>query len=179
MRVIVFAGYSGAGKTPLIDALIPWLKDRGLRVSVVKHAHHGFDIDYPGKDSYRHRAAGAFEVVVASSQRLALMREFAHEAPPSVHQLIAELDSRVDWVLVEGFRHADLPKVEIWRAGQDRPPLYPGDPQVAALVTADPLPQATQLPVFAPADVVAIGTWLLAQGERFAYDPRHYLPSHA
>jgi molybdopterin-guanine dinucleotide biosynthesis protein B len=179
MKVIVFAGYSGAGKTPLIDALIPWLKGQGLRVSVVKHAHHGFDIDHPGKDSYRHRAAGAFEVVVASSQRLALMREFEHEAPPSVHQLIAEMDNRVDWVLVEGFRHADLPKVEIWRAGQDRPPLYPGDPLVAALVTADPLPQATPLPVFTPADVVAIGTWLLAQGERLDYDLRHYPPSHA
>jgi molybdopterin-guanine dinucleotide biosynthesis protein B len=171
MKAVVFAGYSGAGKTPLIDALIPWLKARGLRVSVVKHAHHGFDIDYPGKDSYRHRAAGAFEVVVASSRRLALMREFERSTPQSVHQLIAELDGGVDWVLVEGFRDADLPKVEIWRAGQDRPPLYPGDPRVAAIVSADPLPQAAGLPVFAPGDVAALGQWLLAQGDRFLYDP--------
>jgi len=178
MKVIVFAGYSGAGKTPLIDALIPLLKDRGLRVSVIKHAHHGFDIDYPGKDSYRHRAAGAFEVLVASARRLALMREFERETPPSVHQLIAELDSSVDWVLLEGFRHADLPKVEIWRAGQDRPPLYPGDPRVAALVTADAPPQATGLPVFAPDNVAAIGAWLLTQGERFGYDAKHYSSGH-
>jgi len=178
MKVVVFAGYSGAGKTPLIDALIPWLKGRGLRVSVVKHAHHGFDIDYPGKDSYRHRAAGAFEVVVASSQRLALMREFEHEAPLSVHQLIAELNDGVEWVLVEGFRHADLPKVEIRRAGQDRPPLYPDDPRVAALVTADPLPHACPLPVFAPDDVAAIGAWLLAQGEHFQYNPQRYASSY-
>ncbi|MDR0479489.1 MAG: molybdopterin-guanine dinucleotide biosynthesis protein B [Burkholderiaceae bacterium] len=180
MRVVVFAGYSGAGKTPLIDALIPWLKGRGLRVSVVKHAHHGFDIDHPGKDSYRHRAAGAFEVVVASARRLALMREFEHElpyeAPLTVHQLIAELDGGVDWVLVEGFRHADLPKIEIWRAGQDRPPLYPGDPRVAALVTADAPPQATALPVFAPDAVAALGAWLLAHSARFDYDAARYLP---
>jgi molybdopterin-guanine dinucleotide biosynthesis protein B len=174
MKVIVFAGYSCAGKTPLIDALIPWLKGQGLRVSVVKHAHHGFDIDHPGKDSYRHRAAGAFEVLVASARRLALMREFEREVPASVHQLIAELDSRVDWVLVEGFRHADLPKIEIWRAGQDRPPLYPGDARVAALVTADPLPQTTDLPVFTPDNIVAIGKWLLAQGEHFGYDSQNY-----
>lgn len=171
MKVAVFAGYSGAGKTPLIDALIPWLKGQGLRVSVVKHAHHGFDIDYPGKDSYRHRAAGAFEVVVASAQRLALMREFEREAPPTVHQLIAELDGGVDWILVEGFRDADLPKIEIWRAGQDRPPLYPGDPRVLALVTADAPPQAGAPPVFAPGAVAALGAWLLEHGARFDYDP--------
>jgi molybdopterin-guanine dinucleotide biosynthesis protein B len=175
MKVIVFAGYSGAGKTPLIDALIPWLKYQGLRVSVIKHAHHGFDIDYPGKDSYRHRAAGAFEVLVASARRLALVREFEREAPLCVHQLIAELDRRVDWVLLEGFRHADLPKIEIWRAGQDRPPLYLGDSHVAALVTADALPQATGLPVFAPDNVAALGAWLLAQGERFSYDVQCYV----
>ena len=178
MKAIVFAGYSGAGKTPLIDALIPWLKNRGLRASVVKHAHHGFDIDYPGKDSYRHRAAGAFEVVVASSQRLALMREFEREAPLSVHQLIAELDGSVDWVLVEGLRSADLPKIEIWRAGQDRPPLYPDDPRVAALVTIDPLPHATRLPVFAPGDTALLGAWLLAQGDRFDYAPPGYSSHH-
>jgi molybdopterin-guanine dinucleotide biosynthesis protein B len=182
MKVVVFAGYSGAGKTPLIDALIPWFKSRRLRVSVVKHAHHGFDIDHPGKDSYRHRAAGAFEVVVASARRLALMREFEHDlepgAPLFAHQLIAELDGGVDWALLEGFRHADLPKIEIWRAGQDRPPLYPSDAHVVALVTDDPLPQTTRLPVFAPTDAAAIGTWLLAQNERLLYDPQRYSSSH-
>src|ERR1700712_3756298 len=116
MNVIGFAGYSGAGKTTLVERLIPVLKLHGLRVSVVKHAHHKFDIDHPGKDSFRHREAGAFEVLVASSRRLALMREYERESEPSIHHLLAELWEGVDWVLVEGFRHSDLLKLEVWRA---------------------------------------------------------------
>ena len=116
MKVAAFAGYSGSGKTHLIEQLIPALKLRGLRVSVVKHAHHKFDIDHEGKDTFRHREAGAFEVVVASSKRLALMREFEREAHLSVHHLIAELHDGVDWVLVQGFKSCDLLKVEVWRA---------------------------------------------------------------
>ena len=104
MKVVGFAGYSGSGKTHLVERLIPALKLRGLRVSVVKHAHHRFDIDHEGKDTFRHREAGAFEVVVASRNRLALMREFEQEAQLSVHHLIAELYDGVDWVLVEGFK---------------------------------------------------------------------------
>ena len=110
------AGFSGSGKTTLVERLIPALKLRGLRVSVVKHAHHKFDIDHPGKDTYRHREAGAFEVVVASDQRLALMREFEQPAQLTVHHLIAELYEGVDWVLVEGFKDSDLLKIEVWRA---------------------------------------------------------------
>ena len=98
MKVVGFAGYSGSGKTHLVERLIPALKLRGLRVSVVKHAHHKFDIDHEGKDTFRHREAGAFEVVVASRNRLALMREFEQEAQLSVHHLIAELYDGVDWV---------------------------------------------------------------------------------
>src|SRR5436305_1254369 len=105
MKVIGFAGFSGAGKTTLVERLIPALKRHGQRVSVVKHAHHKFDVDHPGKDTYRHREAGAFEVVVASDKRLALMREFERPTALGVHDLIAELDQRVDWVLVEGFKH--------------------------------------------------------------------------
>jgi molybdopterin-guanine dinucleotide biosynthesis protein MobB len=100
----------------LVEQLIPALKLRGLRVSVVKHAHHNFDIDHPGKDTWRHREAGAFEVVVASDRRLALMREFEQPAQLSVHHLIAELYDGVDWVLVEGFKHSNLLKIEVWRA---------------------------------------------------------------
>ena len=97
MKVVGFAGYSGSGKTTLIERVIPALKARGLRVSVVKHAHHAFDIDHPGKDTYRHREAGAFEVVVASSKRLALVREFEQPAKLSVHHhLLAELWDGVD-----------------------------------------------------------------------------------
>ena len=117
MKVVGFAGYSGSGKTTLVEQLIPALKLRGLRVSVVKHAHHGFDIDHPGKDTFRHREAGAFEVVVASDRRLALMREFEQPAQLTVHHLIAELYDGVDWVLVEGFKDSDLLKIEVWRAG--------------------------------------------------------------
>src|SRR6478752_8973985 len=116
MKVIGFAGYSGAGKTTLLERLIPVLRLHGLRVSVVKHAHHKFDIDHPGKDTYRHREAGAFEVVVASDKRLALIREFEQSTHLDVHQLVAELDAAADWVLVEGFKHSDLRKIEIWRA---------------------------------------------------------------
>ena len=116
MNVVGFAGYSGSGKTTLVEKLIPALKSRGLRVSVVKHAHHSFDIDQPGKDTYRHRQAGAFEVVVASNNRLALMREFEQPFRMSVHQLLAELYDGVDWVLVEGFKSSDLLKIEVWRA---------------------------------------------------------------
>ena len=115
MNVIGFAGFSGSGKTTLVEQLIPALRQRGQRVSVVKHAHHKFDIDHPGKDTWRHRAAGAFEVVAASDKRLALMREFEQPCELSVHQLLAELYQGVDWVLVEGFKDSDLPKIEIWR----------------------------------------------------------------
>src|SRR5512132_3472220 len=123
MKVTGFAGFSGAGKTHLVEQLIPALKLRGLRVSVVKHAHHNFDSDHPGKDTYRHREAGAFEVVVASDHRLALMREFERPVTLTVHQLISELYDGVDWVLVEGFKQSDLQKIEVWRAASGKPAL--------------------------------------------------------
>jgi molybdopterin-guanine dinucleotide biosynthesis protein MobB len=116
MKVVGFAGFSGSGKTTLVEQLIPELRLRGLRVSVVKHAHHSFDIDHPGKDTYRHREAGAFEVVAASDKRLMLVREFEQPATLSVHHLLAELYQGVDWVLVEGFKDSDLLKIEVWRA---------------------------------------------------------------
>ena len=123
MKVVGVCGWSGSGKTTLVEQLIARLRLEGLRVSVIKHAHHGFDIDHPGKDSWRHRAAGAFEVVVASNRRLAKIREFAAPAEPTAHQLIAEL-YECDWVFVEGFKHADVPKIEVWRAstGEHRLP---------------------------------------------------------
>jgi molybdopterin-guanine dinucleotide biosynthesis protein B len=140
MKVVAFAGYSGAGKTTLLEQLIPALKALGLRVSVVKHAHHRFDIDQPGKDSYRHRKAGAYEVLIASDHRLALMREFEAPTQLSVHALIAELDPAIDWVLVEGFKFSELFKVEIWRAAAGQPARYPEDDQVVAIATDTPEP---------------------------------------
>ncbi|RZI94900.1 MAG: molybdopterin-guanine dinucleotide biosynthesis protein B [Variovorax sp.] len=178
MKVIAFAGYSGAGKTTLVERLIPVLRRHGQRVSVVKHAHHKFDIDHPGKDTYRHREAGAFEVVVASDKRLALMREFEQPAQLSVHHLIAELYDGVDWVLVEGFKHSDLHKIEVRRSPEDasRPALYPEDDFVTAIATDAPqdLPVPTGLPVFDLNDAETIVQWLLASGERFDYNAEHH-----
>ncbi len=176
MKVVGFAGYSGSGKTTLVERLIPALKLRGLRVSVVKHAHHSFDIDHPGKDSWRHREAGAFEVVVASDRRLALMREFEQPFEPTVHQLIAELYDGVDWVLVEGFKHSDLLKIEVWRATRGKPARYPHDDFIAAIATDTPqqLPQATGLDVLDLNNPDAVAEWLVAHGERFEYSPELY-----
>lgn len=171
MNVVAFAGYSGSGKTTLVESLIPALKLRGLRVSVVKHAHHKFDIDHPGKDTYRHREAGAFEVVVASSNRLALMREFEQPAALTVHHLIAELYEGVDWVLVEGFKSSDLLKVEVWRAESGQPVRYPDDDFVVAIATDSPaqLPEATLRPVLDLNDADALAQWLVDNQDRFVY----------
>jgi len=171
MHVICFAGYSGAGKTTLIERLIPALKARGLRVSVVKHAHHKFDVDHPGKDTWRHREAGAFEVVAASSRRLVLMREFEREAELSVHHLLAEVYPGVDWVLVEGFKDSDLPKVEVWRPQSQAPVRYPADHLVMAIATDAPgqLPEATLRPVLDLNDAQALAQWLIDNQERLVY----------
>jgi molybdopterin-guanine dinucleotide biosynthesis protein B len=144
----------------------------GQRVSVVKHAHHDFDIDHEGKDSWRHRQAGAFEVVVASNRRLAKIREYAVAEEPTVDQLLAEL-VECDWALVEGFKHAPLPKLEVWRAATGKPALYPSDPFVIAIATdsAAALPERTSLPVFALDDVDAIAEFVLAQATRCRYQP--------
>ena len=131
MKVVGFSGYSGSGKTTLVEQVIRRLRALGQRVSVVKHAHHDFDIDHPGKDSWRHREAGAFEVVIASDRRLAKIREFEVQGAPTVHQLIAELVD-CDWVLVEGFKNADLLKIEVWRADAGKPAHYADDPFVVA-----------------------------------------------
>lgn len=180
MNVVAFAGYSGSGKTTLVESLIPALRQRGLRVSVVKHAHHSFDIDHPGKDTHRHRQAGAFEVVVASDNRLALIREFERPTQLSVHHLIAELYEGVDWVLVEGFKSSDLLKVEIWRAPSadypGKPARYPDDDFVVAIATDSPdrLPQATLRPVLDLNDTDAVVDWLIDNQERFVYRAELY-----
>ena len=175
MNVVGFSGYSGSGKTTLVEQLIPALKKRGLRVSVVKHAHHKFDIDHPGKDTFRHREAGAFEVVVASSNRLALLREFEKPSEMTVHQLIAELYDGVDWVLVEGFKDSDLLKIEIWRAPNAsyvaRPARYMDDDFIVAIATDAPaqLPEPTLRPVLDLGNADAVADYLVNNQERFAY----------
>ena len=170
MKVIGISGYSGSGKTTLIEQLIGHLKAAGQRVSVVKHAHHKFDIDHEGKDSWRHRRAGAFEVVVASDRRLAKIREYEVEADPTVHQLLAEL-SECDWAIVEGFKHADLLKIEVWRAETGEAPRYAGDPFIVAVATDQPqnLPMPTALPVFPLSDARAVTDFLLGNPSRYEY----------
>jgi molybdopterin-guanine dinucleotide biosynthesis adapter protein len=176
MKVVGFAGFSGSGKTTLVERLIPALKMRGLRVSVVKHAHHTFDIDHPGKDSYRHREAGAFEVVVASNRRLALIREFEQPAHLSAHHLIAELYEGVDWVLVEGFKESNLLKIEVWRADAGKPALYQDDDFVVAIATDSPdrMPHPTLRPVLDLNDADAVAQWLAENEARFEYNAEIY-----
>ena len=176
MKVVGFAGFSGSGKTTLVERLIPVLKMRGLRVSVVKHAHHDFDIDKPGKDTFRHREAGAFEVVVASDRRLALMREFEVPATLTVHQLIAQLYDGVDWVLVEGFKRSDILKVEVWRPEGAQPARYPEDDFVVAIATDAPgkLPEPTARTVLDLNDPDAVAQWLVDNQDRFEYLPENY-----
>jgi len=176
MKVVGFAGYSGSGKTTLLERVIPALRQRGLRVSVVKHAHHRFDIDHPGKDSWRHRQAGAFEVVVASEHRLALMREYEQPYRLSVHQMLAELYEGVDWVLVEGFKESDLLKVEVWRAPEGdfagHPVRYPEDDFIVAIATdvsSAELPEPTGRPVLDLNQPEAVAAWLVDNGDRFEY----------
>jgi molybdopterin-guanine dinucleotide biosynthesis protein B len=175
MMVLAICGASGVGKTTLIEALIGELKRAGQRVSVVKHAHKGFEIDHPGKDSFRHRAAGAFEVVVASAQRLAKVREFEAPVELGVHQLLAEL-SACDWALVEGFRNADLLKLEVWRESLGERPAYPDDPFVVAVATDDParLPTPTSLPVFQMTDIATLASHLLRTAQRHEYRPQNH-----
>ena len=180
MKVIGFSGYSGSGKTTLVEQLIVRLKLAGQRVSVIKHAHHDFDIDHPGKDSWRHREAGAFEVVVASDRRLAKIREYEVQAEPTVHQLIAEL-YECDWVLVEGFKHADLLKIEVWRIANGKPAQYPYDPYVVAISTDSPneLPAPTNLPLLDLNDADAVANFLLGNPARYEYRSPLFEPDAA
>lgn len=154
MRLIGFAGWSGAGKTTLLARLIPALVARGLAVSTIKHAHHNFDIDKPGKDSHTHRLAGASEVLVASGNRWALMHELRGAPEPELPELVAHL-SEVDIVLVEGFKRDHHPKIEIHRAEVGKSFLHADDPYIVAIASDAPLPEAP-LPVLDLNDVEAI-----------------------
>ena len=143
MRVIGLAGWSGAGKTTLLQRLIPALVAEGLRVSTLKHAHHAFDVDQPGKDSWLHRQAGATEVLIGSSARWALMHELRDAPEPELPELLARLGP-VDLVLVEGFKRGPHPKIEVHRHANNKPLLHPGDPTIVAIATDSPL--ATAIP---------------------------------
>ena len=160
MRVFGLAGWSGSGKTTLLTKLIPEITGRGLTVSTVKHAHHEFDVDKPGKDSWLHRQAGASEVMVASSRRFALMHEL-HEAPePSLDALIARM-APVDLLLVEGFKAHPHPKLEVHRPSVGKPFLYPDDPHIVAVASDEPL--TVPRPVLPLADAKAIADFILGE----------------
>ena len=154
-KIIGFAGYSGSGKTTLLEKVIPLLTGQGLRVAVIKHAHHNFDIDKPGKDSYRHRQAGAGEVMIINAQRWALMHELRDETEPSLDELCAKF-SPCDLILAEGYKHAAIPKLEVHRTETGQQSLYPSDSRIIAVVTDSketlPLPV---LDINKPEDVAA------------------------
>ena len=157
MNVFGFAGWSGSGKTTLVEKLIPVLTARGLRVSVIKHAHHGFDLDKPGKDSWRHREAGATQVLMLSNDRWVLMHELRGAPEPTLDEQLRLLEP-CDLVLIEGYKAAAVPKIEIHRPSHGKPPLWPENEHVVAVATdadndADlgcPLPR---LPLNEPAAV--------------------------
>lgn len=159
MKVFGIAGWSGSGKTTLLERLIPELTRRGLKVSVIKHAHHGFDLDRPGKDSYRHREAGATQVLMLSGERWVLMHELRGRSEPTLEEQLALL-APCDIVLIEGYKAAAVPKIEIHRPSHGKPPLWPENPHVVAVATdADiqcPLPR---LPLN---DAAAVAAFILA-----------------
>ena len=154
MRIIGLAGWSGSGKTTLLRKLIPALTNAGLRISTVKHAHHAFDIDQPGKDSWEHRQAGATEVLVASARRWALMHELRDEAEPPLAELLRRL-APVDLVLIEGFKRDAHPKLEIHRPSLKKPLMQPDDPTIRAIAADAPI-AASAVPVLHLDDVAAI-----------------------
>ena len=134
MKIFGFAGYSGSGKTTLIEQLIPIFRQRGLTVSLIKHAHHTFDVDQPGKDSYRHRHAGCTEVLVTSSRRWALMHELSGAAEPSLAELVERM-SPCDLLLVEGFKREPIPKLEVYRREVGEPLIHPHDHNIVAIAS--------------------------------------------
>ncbi len=154
MRVFGLAGWSGSGKTTLMRRLIPTLVGRGYRVSTVKHAHHAFDVDQPGKDSYEHRAAGATEVLIGSAARYALMHELRGAPEPELNDLLARM-SPVDFILVEGFKRTGHPKLEVYRSVVGKPPLWPDDDAVVAVASDTALADCPR-PVLNLDDVDAI-----------------------
>lgn len=159
MKVFGLAGWSGSGKTTLIRKLLPELIGRGLTVSTMKHAHHSFDIDRPGKDSYEHRAAGATEVMVASANRWALMHEHRGAPEPSAAELMRYM-TPVDLLLIEGFKREAHEKLEVYRQANGKPPLHPEDPRIVAVASDVPLP-GIDLPVLPLDDVPAIADFIL------------------
>ena len=162
LKTFGFAGWSGSGKTTLIEKLIPLFVKQGLRVSLIKHAHHSFDVDVPGKDSYRHRHAGATEVLVTSSRRWVLMHELRGGKEPTFDDQVKHL-SPCDLLIVEGFKFAPIPKLEVWRAEMGEGLLHPNDPHIVAIATDTKL--ETGLPQLDLNDPGAIAAFIVRNQE--------------
>jgi molybdopterin-guanine dinucleotide biosynthesis protein B len=158
LKLFGFAGQSGSGKTTVIEKLIPLFSGMGLTVSVIKHTHHSFDVDSPGKDSWRQRHAGAKEVLLTSDVRWALMHELRGTAEPELPEQLRHL-SPCDLVLVEGFKRHPIPRLEVWRIANKSPPLYPIDPNIVAIATDAKLDIA--LPIFRLDDYPGVGQFIL------------------
>ncbi|MEO8385325.1 MAG: molybdopterin-guanine dinucleotide biosynthesis protein B [Betaproteobacteria bacterium] len=158
MKTIGIAGYSGSGKTTLIEKVIPLLVKEGLRVSLIKHAHHEFDLDHPGKDSHRHRMAGATEVLITSSNRWALMHELRGATEPTLEEQLKHL-APCDVVIVEGWKHHAMPKIEVHRKLSEKPLLFPKDKSVIAVASDESL--ATELPQFELDDAQAVTAFMI------------------
>jgi molybdopterin-guanine dinucleotide biosynthesis protein B len=163
MRIIGLAGWSGSGKTTLLAKIIPRLVARGYTVSTVKHAHHGFDVDTPGKDSHTHRMAGATEVLVSSGRRWALMHELRDEPEPSIYDLVQRM-SPVDLVLIEGFKSAHHSRIEVYRKEVGKLPFHPENPHVVGIVSDTPFPDA-RLPVVDIDDIEGVVALILEKAE--------------
>jgi molybdopterin-guanine dinucleotide biosynthesis protein B len=163
MRIIGFAGWSGSGKTTLLSKVIPRMVARGFTVSTVKHAHHGFDVDTPGKDSHAHRMAGATEVLVGSGLRWALMHELRGAAEPTIYDLLQRM-SPVDFVLIEGFKSALHARIEVFRNEVGKAPFHPENPHVVGIVSDTAFPQAGR-PVVDIDDIEGVVALILAAAE--------------
>ena len=161
MRIFGIAGFKNAGKTTLVVDLVRELTDRGLRVATVKHAHHDFDIDHPGKDSYLHRQAGATEVIVASARRWAHISELDDGPEPPLEELLTHI-GEADLVLVEGYKHGDHPRLEVRRSGQTEPPLAESQTGIRAIV-CDAAVSGTTVPVIPRSDVKRIADFVLSE----------------
>lgn len=158
-RIFGLAGWSGSGKTTLVTRLVPELARRGISVSTLKHAHHDFDVDQPGKDSWRHREAGAREVMVASDQRWALMHEHRGAPEPALDALIRRM-APVDLILVEGFKREALPKLEVYRPALGKPLLCREDPHIVAVASDAPV-DGIAVPLLALEDTAAIAAFIV------------------
>jgi molybdopterin-guanine dinucleotide biosynthesis protein MobB len=160
--ILGFSAYSGTGKTTLLRQVIPLLKARGLRVSVIKHAHHDFDLDFPGKDSYELRKAGAEQTVICTTTRMALVTEFSHPTEePSLQQIVASLDTqRMDIVLVEGYKEIRFPKIELHRQAMQTPYLHQHDDSIIAIACDAELTSEVNIPVLDINDVESIATFI-------------------